>query len=108
MVMKKYVGAALMAALLLTGCQSSGDRPIKSGKIIGKFHDDRWIETVGIPDPSESGAMKYQQEVHEDCWRISFTADGELAYACLPAVDWRAYQVGDTYRYEGRPSPWSQ
>lgn len=100
--MKKMGIAALMAALLLTGCKSHTIvKPIKEGKIIGKSHEDKWYETIGAPDPSEPGAMKYTQDEHGECWRIAFTRNGQVAYTCIPLIEWQAYKVGDEYTYYG-------
>jgi hypothetical protein len=102
--MRKWSGAILIgiaAIVTLTACTTQDHGKIQSGKILGKSHLDHWYETVGIPDPSEPGAVKYQQEEHGECWRISFTSNGQIAYTCIPLIEWQAYKVGDNYTYEG-------
>jgi hypothetical protein len=102
MVMKRVIGAALLAALVLTGCKSHTIVKVpKEGKIVGKSHVDKWYETVAVPDSSEPGAVRYEQDEHGECWRISFTRDGQLIYTCIPLVEWQAYKVGDEYTYYG-------
>lgn len=84
---RQLIGVAALAALILTGCQASQDvKPIQSGGIVGLQYD---------PANPSSG--------NKACWRVTFTAKGQIAYDCADPEQWKSLHLGMQYTANGLP-----
>jgi uncharacterized protein YcfL len=91
--MRRYVVAAVLAAALLSGCQSSGDEPeydggpaVVEGKIIGKgIYDGCNRLTLSRVDKVYNKRLKYRES------KIS------IGYICIPRNAWNDLKVDDMY-----------
>jgi hypothetical protein len=82
---KRLIGAAALAALVLTGCQASKNvKPITAGGITGLQYDPA--------DPANDNLA---------CWRVTFTDKGQISYDCADPAQWQTLKLGDWYRANG-------